>query len=232
MSGPTPGAVVNRCTTGLAAAVAMTWASAAASCAVSCSHNVTRGRSMACSSAGSSRSRTYVPNRSASPRPDAQPLTAHQRAHVGDGPPARPHQQVAHPELPPHLALLGRHAMRRAIRSHPAGLRQHQRIPPVGLHPPPPRRIHRGVVRIRHDHVMATLLDRLRHPFAFRRCLEQHVCPRPRRKHGGECLPRALDAPLDDLALRRQDADLTFPFVHVDANMLHGWSPFVRLERV
>ena len=66
-------------------------------------------------------------------------------------------------------------------------------------------------------------LERLRHPFAFGRRLEQHPRPRAGGEHGGEAVPRALDPPLDDFAFRREDADLTFPLVDVDANMLHGW---------
>ena len=49
--------------------------------------------------------------------------------------------------------------------------------------------------------------------------------------HVGEVLARALNPSFDHLALRRQDADLTFPLVDVDANMVHGWSPCIRLER-
>ena len=53
-----------------------------------------------------------------------------------------------------------------------------------------------------------------------------------RVRPGGEAVPRALDPPLDDFAFRREDADLTFPLVDVDANMLHGWPLFLRFERV
>ena len=38
-------------------------------------------------------------------------------------------------------------------------------------------------------------------------------CAGPRGEHGGEACPRALDPPLDDFAVRRQDTDLTFPLV-------------------
>ena len=49
------------------------------------------------------------------PGSDAQPLAAHQRAHEREGAPAGSYQQVAHPELPPHLPLRGRDPMRRTI---------------------------------------------------------------------------------------------------------------------
>ena len=79
---------------------------------------------------------------------------------------------------------------------------------------------------------MAALLDRLRHPFAFRHRLEEHTGTWSAPEQPRELLPRALDPPFDHLALGRQDADLTFSLMDVDANMLHGWSPSVRLERV
>ena len=121
--------------------------------------------------------------------------------------------------------------MGRAIRAQPGGLRQHPGIPPIGFHAPTPFRIHRRVVRIGHDHLVAALLDRLRDPFALGRCLEQHARPRAAGEPLGEVLARALNPSFDHLALRRQDADLTFPLVDVDANMVHGWSPCMRLER-
>ena len=166
------------------------------------------------------------------PRPHPQALTADQRTDEGDGPAAGPHEEVADAELPAHLALFRGHPMGRPIGPDPAGLGQHPRIAPIGLHPPPPGRTHRGVVRIRHDDLMPTGLERLCHPFAFRRRLEEDPCAGPRGEHGGEACPRALDPPLDDFAVRRQDTDLTFPLVDVDANMLHGWPIFLRFERV
>ena len=166
------------------------------------------------------------------PRPHPQALTADQRTDERDGPAAGPHQQVADAELPPHLALFGRHAMGRTIGADPAGLGQHPGIAPIGLHPAAPLGIHGRVVGIRHDDVVPTALKRLGHPFAFRGRLEQHRRPWSRGEHGGEAVPRALDAPLEDFALGRQNTDLTFPLVDVDANMLHDWPLFLRFERV
>jgi hypothetical protein len=40
------------------------------------------------------------------------------------------------------------------------------------------------------------------------------------------------DAPLDDLTALGEDVDLAVPLVHVDANMVHGWSlPFCGVDR-
>ena len=101
-------------------------------------------------------------------------------------------------------------AVRRAIRAEPGRLRQHPGITPIRLHAPAPFGIHRRVIRIRHNHRVAQALDRLRHPFAFGRRLEEHPGARPRLEQGGEFRPRTLNPPLADLTLRRQDADLTF----------------------
>ena len=105
-------------------------------------------------------------------RPDAEPLAAHQRAHQRDGASPRPYEQVAHQELAAHLALCGRRSMGRAIRAQPGRLRQHPGIPPIGFHAPTPFRIHRRVVRIGHDDLVAESFERLRDPFALGRRLE------------------------------------------------------------
>ena len=77
-------------------------------------------------------------------------------------------------------------------------------IPPIRLHAAAPFWIHRGVVRIRNDHLMPQPLDRLCHPFALRGRLEEHTRGRAVREHGCELLPRALDPPLDHLDRDRQ----------------------------
>ena len=62
---------------------------------------------------------------------------------------------------------------------------------------------------------MAESFERLRDPFALGRRLEQHARPRAAGEPRGEVLARALNPSFDHLALRRQDADLTFPLVDV-----------------
>ena len=44
----------------------------------------------------------------------------------------------------------------------------------------------------------------------------------PGPEDGAEALRLGPDAPLDDLAALGEDVDLSFPLVHVDANMVHG----------
>ena len=222
----------NRCTTGLVAAVSTIAASATARCAVNCSHTASRGPERG-RQLGRKRELLHVDAEPVGiPGTDPQPLTAHERPHQGDGPAPRAHEQVPHAELTAHLALFRGHPVRRTRGPDPARLGQHPGIAPVGLHASAPFRIHRRVIRVCHDHLMPAGLERLRHPFAFGRRLEQHPRPRAGGEHGGEAVPRALDPLLDDFAFRRGDADLTFPLVDVDANMLHGWPLFLRFERV
>jgi hypothetical protein len=62
----------------------------------------------------------------------------------------------------------------------------------------------------------------LRHPFTFRRRLDENPRAAARGQHRGEPVPRRLNRPLDELPFLSHDADLAFPFVQVDANMIHG----------
>src|SRR5262249_22200282 len=66
------------------------------------------------------------------------------------------------------------------------------------------------------------------HPLALGRRLDQDLRPRPLPQHRRKPLSLRPDPPLDHLTALRQDADLAFHFVHVDANMLHGWPPPLR----
>src|SRR5262249_38887303 len=63
---------------------------------------------------------------------------------------------------------------------------------------------------------------------ALGRRLDQDLRPRPLPQHRRKPLSLRPDPPLDHLTALRQDADLAFHFVHVDANMLHGWPPPLR----
>ena len=84
-----------------------------------------------------------------------------------------------------------------------------------------------GEVGIGHDDLVAQSLQAAGHPFALGR-LENHPPPGPRAEHGGETLRFGADPLLEQLAPVRQDADLTFLLVHVDAYMAHGWPMQVR----
>jgi hypothetical protein len=118
--------------------------------------------------------------------------------------------------------------MRRAIRSQLARLGQRPRVAQVGLHLAAPRCVHGGEVRVRHHHLVAQLLQATRHPLALGRRLDQDPRPRPLSQYSGEPLPLRSDPPLHHLPALRQDADLAFHLVYVDAKMLHGWPPPLR----
>src|SRR5262249_18018175 len=60
-------------------------------------------------------------------------------------------------------------------------------------------------------------------PFAVGRRFDQDARPGARAEHGREALGLGADAPLDQFAALGEDADVTFPLVDVDANMVHGW---------
>jgi hypothetical protein len=76
-----------------------------------------------------------------------------------DVPRSRPHQPFPHSELGSNASVLLRGPMRPPIRSQATSLRQCPRISAVRLHPLAPCRIHRGEVRVRHDHLMTELLQ-------------------------------------------------------------------------
>ena len=135
-------------------------------------------------------SHAIVHRRTAARSGHAQPLLPQQRPQVRDQPGAHPHQLPAHRELLAQRALRARDAMRApkpaaAIR---LGQRRRHRARSV-LTRRWQRPIHRPVIRIRHDHLVAGGLERLRHPLAFRARLDEN----PHRPMPGE--RRARDAP-------------------------------------
>jgi len=69
---------------------------------------------------------------------------------------------------------------------------------------------------------MAEPLETPGDPFTVGRGLDQDPRPGPAAKHRREAVGLGADALLDQFAPLGQDTDLTFPLVHVDANMVHG----------
>src|SRR6266850_2524262 len=136
---------------------------------------------------------------------------------------ARPDNGVPDQQAAPHVALGVGEAMGGAVRAEQARLREGPGITPVGLHLTGARRIHGREVRVRDDDLVAKRLETPRHPFAVGRGFDQDPGARPGPEHGREALGLGADAPLDDLTPLGEDVDLTFPLVHIDANMVHGW---------
>ncbi len=143
----------------------------------------------------------------------------------GDIPGAGADEGVADQQAGAHMPLGIGQPMGRAVGAEPAGLRQGAGVPAVGLHLPRASRVHGREVGVGHDDLVAQSLQAAGYPFALGRRLEHDPPPGPRAEHGGE--PRGLGADplLEQFAPLRQDADLTFLLVHVDANMVHGWPP-------
>jgi hypothetical protein len=110
-----------------------------------------------------------------------------------------------------------------AVGAEQARLGQGPGIASVGLDLARPGRIHGRKVRVGDDDLVAEGLETPGHPFAVGRRLDQDPGAGPGAEHGREALRLGADALLDDLTPLGEDVDLTFPLVHVDANMVHGW---------
>jgi hypothetical protein len=91
----------------------------------------------------------------------------------------------------------------RQTRHAPAGtphhtrLRQRRDVPAIGLHLPLPRRVHRGEVRVRQDHLVAQPLQAPGHPLTLRRRLGQNPSPHPVPQRLGQARQRGAHPPLD-----------------------------------
>ena len=136
-------------------------------------------------------------------RRHAQPVASYQRVRQRDVPRPRAHERIAHRELgPPMASRLGK-AIRGTPRARLAGVHPRARIARIGLGTARPIGLHRGVVRIRHDHLVAERLQVTGHPLALRARLEQNTGARPRAQHGGEPLPARDDPTIGDRVLVR-----------------------------
>src|SRR5262245_5224874 len=113
--------------------------------------------------------------------------------------------------------------MRQPIGPEHVGVHQRAGIAAIGLDLPRPRRVHRGEVRVGDDHLVAKALETAGDPFAVGGGLEQDPRSGARAEHCREALPLGPDTLLDQFPAVGQDADLAFPLVDVDANMVHGW---------
>src|SRR4029450_10460534 len=115
-------------------------------------------------------------------------------------------------------------AMRPAVGAEHAGLGQGARVPAIGLHLPRARRVHGGEVRVGDDDLMAQRHETPRDPFAVGRGIDHDPSPGSIAKHGREARWLRPNPAFDQFTALGQDADLAFPLVDVDANMIHGWS--------
>src|SRR5262249_49543170 len=126
------------------------------------------------------------------------------------------------------LAFAG--AVRVTIGAKPAGVRECHGVAAVGLHAPAARGVHRREVRVGDNDFVAERLEAASYPLRLGHRFHQDAGPGPAAELRGESLPVGADPALDDLAGLRLDADLTIALVQVDANMVHGWPPSLRLK--
>jgi hypothetical protein len=63
--------------------------------------------------------------------------------------------------------------------AYTTGLSELPCVAQVRLHPPAPRRVHRGEVRVRHDDLVPQLLQAAGHPLALSRGLDGDLSPLP-----------------------------------------------------
>src|SRR5882672_5741641 len=137
------------------------------------------------------------------------------------------HQSFTHGDAGAHPALLLAGPVRRPVGPQPARLGQGTGIPPVGLHLPLQPGIHRSVVRVGDDDLMAEIFQAPGHPLALGPRLEQDACPSVVLQSRREPFPLGPDPPFDQLASLRQNADLAVLPAEVYANMIHGWSSWL-----
>jgi hypothetical protein len=131
------------------------------------------------------------------------------------------------PDIQPtlHVVLSRRPAVCQAIRAVLTRLEESGDITPIGLDAPTPMAVHRSVIGVGHDHLVADLLEVLRDPLTLGRRLQQNPHARPAQENLRESLAGGRDPLIDNLHRLREEANLAFFLVEVDGTTLHGWSP-------
>ena len=174
-TGPTPGTVCNRLTTGSDVASRWTAASAARICRSASASSVRNGATTAATSVG------IVRRASRGTTLDADPL-GNRKPSLPEGGADQINQRGPDAnDLPPRAQLLptpslgGRDAVRATVHALAARIRQRRDVPAIGFDPARAGRIHRDVIRIGHNHLVATRLEALRDPFAVRAAFEQEA---------------------------------------------------------
>jgi len=83
------------------------------------------------------------------------------------------------------------------------------------------------------DDLMAKPFETAGHPLTVGGGFDQDARPGALAQDRREALGLGADALLDQFASLGEDADLAFPLVDVNANMVHGWPPpFCGVDRV
>jgi hypothetical protein len=108
------------------------------------------------------------------------------------------------------------------IGTGPARVRQGVRISAVGLHPTRPPSVHRRVIRVSHDDLVAKVFEAAGDPLTLRRRLHEDPGLWSTAEHLDQARAPRPNAPVDQLTVLREDRNLAVPLPEVDANMVHG----------
>jgi hypothetical protein len=219
-----PGKVVRRRTTRSSTTCAANVSSALMSSVFSSSITRRNGESVSVMDAGEVERGHSREEALGAPTPDPKAGAAHEGPGQRDRPRPRLRQFATDIQLRLHGPPRGRSPMGDAIAAPLARLCQGRHVPPIRLDAAAAVAIHRGEIRIGHDHLMAERLQVLRDPLTLRRRLEQNAHPRPAPEHGRQTLTRGRDPSIDDFTVLRHDSDLTFLLVKIDGTILPGWS--------
>ena len=159
------------------------------------------------------------------PTAQARAVLASQRAHHPEPPRAALSHRRAHGAHRPHLPLALRRPVRRTVRTQPTGMRQGLSIPTVRLDTPTALGVHRGVIGISHDDLVAQCLQTVGDPCAFGRGLAEDADLRTCGTNRCEPLALRLDTLMQHLTGFGEGTNLAWLFMDIDANICHGWSP-------
>src|SRR2546427_9643840 len=98
-----------------------------------------------------------------------------------------------------------------AIAAGPTRVRQGVRISAVGLHATRPLGVHRRVIRVSHDDLVAKVFEAAGDPLTLRRRLHENPGLWSTAEHLDQATALRPNAHVDQLAVLREDRNLAFP---------------------
>ncbi len=97
------------------------------------------------------------------------------------------------------------------IGAGPTRMRQSVRVSAIGLHPTRPPGVHRRVIRVSHDDLVAKLFQAARHPLTLCRRLQEDPGLWSTAEHLDQALALRPQPHVDQLTLLREDRNLALP---------------------
>jgi hypothetical protein len=113
--------------------------------------------------------------------------------------------------------------VRRTVRLQPAGFGQRAGVALVGLNFAAAGGVHRGEVGVGDNNFVPQPFEVTGDPLTPGARLDQDVRARAVAEQFGDVLVVGLDAPLDQFAVRGNDADLAGDLAEVEADEVHSW---------